>query len=154
MIDPGQFRDYVIRPTLADIDLGGLAAERLLLGTALTESGLIYLHQLGAGPALGLYQCEPATFHDIWANFLAGRTPLEGHVRELSVAPEDPMQLVTNLSLATAICRVHYFRAPAPLPDQRDAAGMAAYHKKWYNTVGGATDPTVSVANFQRAIAI
>ena len=58
------FRADVIQPTLAHLDgddaprFQGLAAENLLLGTALVESGLHYLHQLGGGPALGIYQIE------------------------------------------------------------------------------------------------
>ena len=53
MLDPGQFRRLVVRPALQAIGLCSPAAERLLLGTALTESGLTWLAQKGGGPARG-----------------------------------------------------------------------------------------------------
>lgn len=151
MIDIVQFRQYVIRPTLVHLGLGGLAAENLLLGTALTESGLMWLRQV-PGPALGVYQCEPATYHDLWANWLAGRKPLELLTRELMSGQDEWEQLVTNLAFATAICRLHYYRRPEALPAADDARGLAEYHKQWYNTPLGATDPKESVVNFERAI--
>jgi hypothetical protein len=153
MIDPSQLKKFVIRPILAAIGFGGAAAENLLLGTALTESGLVYLHQLGAGPALGLYQCEPATHDDVWVNYLAGHSALKSKVMAM-MTPDPPLhQLISNLAYATAICRVHYLRAPAPLPAAGDAAGMARYHKRFYNTAAGATDPAVSIESFRQAIA-
>jgi hypothetical protein len=153
VIDPSQFKALVIRPTLAGLELGGAAAENLLLGTALTESGLVWLHQLGAGPALGLYQDEPADHADLWQNFIARHADLRDRVRA-QMTPEAPLeQLVSNLAYATAICRCHYRRAPDPLPAADDAARMAAYHKRFYNTAAGATDPAASIENFRRAIA-
>jgi hypothetical protein len=51
----------------------------LLLGTALTESGdMHYLHQLGNGPALGVYQMEPTTHEDIYDNYLKYKKELPG----------------------------------------------------------------------------
>ena len=54
-------RVEVIRPALRALDLWSPAAEDLVLGTAAQESGLAYLRQIGGGPALGLWQIEPAT---------------------------------------------------------------------------------------------
>ena len=42
-----------IRPALTTLAAGGVAAEQLLLGTAIQESLLIHRQQLGGGPALG-----------------------------------------------------------------------------------------------------
>ena len=53
MRDPGHFLAYVVRPSLDSIGLWSPAAERLLLGTALTESELTWLRQRGDGPARG-----------------------------------------------------------------------------------------------------
>ena len=52
------------------------AAEELVLGTAIVESSLIYISQHGAGPALGLWQVEPATHDDLYANYLSYRQEL------------------------------------------------------------------------------
>jgi hypothetical protein len=69
----GIFVRATIGPVLRQLGLDEYrmqAAEELLLGTALQESGLIYRRQLNNGPALGLFQMEPATHDDIWADFL------------------------------------------------------------------------------------
>ena len=52
-LDPGQLLALVIRPTLKYLEWDGRAAEQLVLGTAITESRLRYIKQLGGGPALG-----------------------------------------------------------------------------------------------------
>ena len=64
-MNPTQFLKYVITPTLADLDMYSPAAAMLLLGTAVTESNLEYLRQLPDGPALSVYQIEPATARDV-----------------------------------------------------------------------------------------
>ena len=69
-LDATQLARYIIRPTLEYIGWRSPASERLVLGTAITESRLRFIRQLGSGPALGIYQMEPATFRDINANYL------------------------------------------------------------------------------------
>lgn len=46
-INPHQLRDLVIRPTLKRLGFWSTAAEELVLGTAIQESSLQYLQQLG-----------------------------------------------------------------------------------------------------------
>lgn len=152
MIDIRQFRDFVVRPTLGDLALGGLAAERLVLGTALVESGLVYLHQIGAGPALGFFQCEPATHDDIWNSYLFYNQELMARVKGTMSREPSLGQLMTNMSYMTAICRVHYRRAPFELGDPADPNWMADAHKRYYNTALGATDVSQSIHKFQQAI--
>ncbi len=107
MLNPDQFRSHVIRPTLATIGLQSRAAECLLLGTALVESGLTALVQKGREPALGVYQVEPGTHADIWKNFLAFRPALALKVAKLRALPNpDHGQLVWNLGYATAVARL------------------------------------------------
>ncbi len=140
MIAPIHFRKHVIRPILQKIGLWSEAAENLLLGTALAESRLTYLRQHGEGPALGLYQMEPATHDDIWKNFLDFRNdalPLQVDAF-LAKEPDRHAQLVTNLAYATAMVRVHYLRRPEPLPAAEDVFDLAAYWKQHYNTPLGA----------------
>ena len=137
MLDPGQFRRLVIRPALQAIGLCSPAAERLLLGTALTESGLRRLHQVG-GPALGIFQIEPATHADVWANYLAYRENLASRVASLASQRPRLDQLVWNLAYATAIARLIYYRRPEPLPAAADLAGLARYWKAHFNSALGA----------------
>ena len=138
MIDPRQLCDLVIRPTLQALDLWSPAAEALVLGTAIHESRLICLRQIGGGPALGLYQIEPATHADLCRNYLNNRPALKERVAAfLAPSPAPDAQLATNLAYATAICRLLYFRAPALLPAAGDIDGLAAYWKAHYNTPAG-----------------
>lgn len=153
MIDLRQFRNLVIRPALMEIDAFSVAAERLVLGTALVESNLQYIHQLGGGPAKGLFQCEPTTHDDIWENYLRYKVDLMNKLRGLMIPRMDMVdQLHGNHFYAAAICRIHYMRVKKALPQPNDALGMASYHKKYYNSVLGATDPAESVVHFQTAI--
>lgn len=128
----------MIRPALLDLRLHSPAAERLLLGTALTESGLSALAQDGVGPALGVYQIEPATHQDVWRNYLAFRPALAWRVgRFAGKAPRRQAQLITNLSYATVVARLIYRRRPEPLPGPGDLGGLAAYWKAHFNTTAG-----------------
>jgi hypothetical protein len=142
-LDVRQFRAEVVRPTLVALGLHSDAAEDLLVGTALVESRLRYLRQIGGGPALGVFQMEPATHDDIQANYLAHRARLRDAVAAFRApAPRpDSAQLATNLAYATAMCRVHYYRRPEALPAHGDVAGYAAYWKAHYNTALGAGTP-------------
>lgn len=153
MLNVSQFRKYVVAPTLRVLKLHSLAAENLLIGTALVESNLTYLHQLGTGPALGLFQMEPNTHHDIWENFLKFKGELSHRVALLMVGGlSDEEQLTGNTYYAAAMCRVHYLRDPQPLPDARDYVGLAKLHKRCYNTALGATKLSESTPIFQRVV--
>lgn len=134
------FLNHIIRPSLGCIGLSTPAACELLLGTALVESGLLHRRQLGGGPARGFFQMEPATHDDIWTNFLNYRSQLAGSVASLLSSPgaDKHTELETNDRYACAMARVHYARAPAPLPRAGDVVGMARYWKQYYNTLLGA----------------
>lgn len=156
-INKDQLRTLIIRPTLEYLGLWSEAAENLLMGTAAQESQLgTYIHQLGKGPALGIYQCEPATQRDIWENYLAHNTILHSKVSGLA-APvflnSKDNQIVWNLAYATAICRVHYLRVPHPLPSADDVPGLAAYWKKYYNSILGAGTEEEFINNYNKYVA-
>ena len=149
MLDISQFRTAIIRPALETIGLYSLAAEELVLGTALQESGLRYLEQLGDGPALGLFQMEPATHDDIQTNFLAYRPELLSSLRMLSHLTI-PLMLVGNLWYAAAMCRIHYYRAPEALPEAGQINAQASLWKLRYNTPAGKGTAAEYVANWNR----
>ena len=140
MIDPLQFRLLVIRPALVRLGLWSLAAERLLLGTALAESYLAYLKQK-PGPALGLFQIEPATHFDIWRNYLRYRPRLAAKVAGLtavfSLAHPPHERLITDLDYATVMARLVYRRDRFALPSSHDLVGLGAYYKRVFNTYAG-----------------
>lgn len=137
MLDVRQFRDLVIVPALETLELYSKSAEELILGTALQESGLRYLQQLGGGPALGLFQMEPATHDDLWATYLPRKPDLVQRLQSLS-QHRIALALATDLWYAAAMCRIHYYRVSDPLPAAGDTYGQAAYWKQHYNTPEGA----------------
>ena len=66
---------------------GGLAAERLVVGTLMTESGGRHLDQITGpkdvtlGTAYGVFQIEPATHEDLWESWLRYRKPDAAKIR-------------------------------------------------------------------------
>lgn len=131
-----------------------LSARALLVGTAAQESGLgRHLRQQGSGPALGVYQMEPATHDDIWANYLAYNKDLAAKVRKFAINGQpSASQLVGNLYYATAMARVHYLRNPEALPAFNDIPGLARYYKRHYNTPRGAATEAQFIANWNALI--
>jgi len=132
-----QLRDLVIKPTLQYLGMYSHDAENLMAGTCAVESRMgEYIKQLGNGPALGIFQMEPATHDDIWDNYISYRRPIADKVKAL-MTPDDPhTQLITNLAYATAMARIHYWRQTGKIPS--DLEGQAKYWKDHYNTHLGA----------------
>ncbi|GBR00924.1 hypothetical protein [Gluconobacter cerinus] len=154
-LDVGQLKHLVVQPALAALGLGGTAAVNLLTGTALAESRGAYVKQIGGGPALGLWQMEPATHDDCWANFLrfpVGQ-PYAG-ILENMLAHDLPRsaQMVSNLRYACAMARIRFYRVREALPSAQDPFALSRYHKVHYNTPLGAADPMANVDYFRRAV--
>lgn len=154
-MDGKQLRDFVVAPALKAIGLWSEAAERLVMGTAAHESeGFKWIDQTtaGPGPALGLWQIEPATYDDLVKNTLPGlRDPLRSALRPILDPPPPAQRLWSDLRLGAVVCRLLYYRAPAALPsDPGDIGALAAYWKRYYNTMLGAGVPAVWIANFRR----
>ena len=152
-INIDQLADLVIRPALFHIELHSEAAENLVLGTALVESRGEYIKQLGKGPALGIFQMEPATARDIWESYLMFNEPLGGLVRGLmtNIVEDNDVEIIGNLYYAAAMCRIHYRRVPRALPGPSDVEGMAAYWKRFYNTPAGKGTVEKAIPYFRQA---
>lgn len=132
-----QLRKHVIRPILLRLGLWSQAAENLLLGTALAESRGMYLKQI-RGPALGIYQMEPASHDRLWAGILSRRERLRQRIRLLLVPGFSRLdQLKWNLAYATAMARIYYLAVREPLPRASSAWAMARYWKRYWNTAAG-----------------
>lgn len=149
-LSPYHLINGVIRPTLKITDLWSESAEVLLIGTAITESGLKFLYQKGPGIdnnpyndglGKGLYQMETATHDDIWTNYLMFQPNLAVRVRRFMALPQkekpDANQLIWNLAYATLMCRMRYLRIKEPLPSAGNIKEIARYWKKYYNTENG-----------------
>ena len=154
MIDLTQFRLLVVRATLHRLETAAavaysLAAENLLIGTALHESeNLTYLAQVN-GPALGLWQMEPETYKDIWENYLDYRPQMRISAMFGGVPPVSA--LVTDMALGCVMARIKYLRAPEPLPEANDAFGLQAYYKAVFNSPAGRATVANSLPSFQLA---
>lgn len=150
-------RRFIIEPVLQDLGLLSASAVNLLLGTCAQESRMgHFLRQQGAGPALGIFQMEPATHDDIWRNYLMYHGDLAGRV--WSYLPDanrspDPRNLVWNLKYATAMARIHYRRSPLPLPPADDISGLARMWKQVYNTPAGRGTEAEFISNYRRFVA-
>ena len=171
-LDPFEFRDRIIRPTLhifgAKFETD--AAVNLLLGTAIQETNLDHLKQLAGGPAAGLYQIEPATHEDLIKTYffqglpseIIGRQNAERRRRRAlyfsvldmfrSQVPAAVLQLEGSLFYQTAVARFIYWRVPKALPDADDIPGLAAYWKKWWNTPLGKGTVAQYIKNWKRAM--
>lgn len=153
MFDKRQFKE-MIEDVLKRLDLYSESAVNLLLGTAAQESRFgTYLKQLGTGPAMGVFQMEPATELDIWKNFLAYKAPLVQKLREVCGNDKpNPQALKGNLYYAIAMCRIHYLRKTEPLPAADDIRGLGLYWKRHYNTMLGKGTIDEFVENYKKYV--
>lgn len=141
-----QFHLYITIPALKGIGLFSPEAAQLVTGTALAESGLVFVDQVTngperPGPAYGLFQMEARTYHDHWDRWLVTQKKELAAKLERLILPVPGImgidQLHGNHYYAAAMCRVHYLRAPAKLPGWNDLEGQARYWKEFYNTKYG-----------------
>lgn len=151
----GQFKS-LIEETLKEIDMYSEAAVNLLLGTAAQESAFgTYIKQVGGGPALGVFQMEPATHDDIWDNYIMYqgrlRLRLDNIVKYEYI---ESKELQWNLKYAIAMARLQYYRRPEPLPSKQDIPALAAYWKQWYNTPKGKGTIDEFIHNYQKYVGI
>lgn len=155
-LDPREVRDFIVRPVLGILQLPSpLVSERLVMGTAAQESGFGHIKQAG-GPALGLWQMEPATFNDLFYGYLRHtkvaslRLRLQGCMID-GMEPVD--QLKGNLYFSAAMCRIHYYAKPFTMSANASAAELAAIWKKWYNSMLGTGTEAQFIANYAKYVA-
>lgn len=130
-IDKDQLRE-LITDVLLEANLHSPAAVELLMLTAAVESNLgTYIKQI-EGPALGIFQMEPATEKDLWKNYLEYKDKTADTIRRYDTAAKDDLRW--NLGYAILMTRVHYLRIKEPLPPADDVHALALYWKRHYNT--------------------
>jgi len=144
-MDSQQLLDHIIVPTLKYMGGGydSLDARMLKLSTAAIESNCgYYIKQVG-GPALGIWQMEPATHDDVWRNCDALKKPrFAMHIKKLMIK-KSPLSVHKNLIIspmyACAMARLKYSMDIEALPYHNDKKSVYEYYKWIYNTELGAS---------------
>src|ERR1041385_1269277 len=135
-INVNQLIELVIRPALKQMDAYSSAAEQLVIGTAAKESACgFYLHQMGEGPACGIWQMEPATYQNCWNEYLIDHPVTKRLILSscgYAFAPPAD-RLITDMKLAAMMCRVKYLWISHALPAFGDITAQAYYWAKYYN---------------------
>jgi hypothetical protein len=143
----------LIQQTLQPLVLYSPAAEELLMATCAQESLLGQFRRQVSGPAIGIYQMEPADFADIWTNFLAYRPTLRDQIAALaSTQPPRPIELQDNDRFSTAMTRVHYLRCPRGLPEPTDLTALWWFYRVNYNSLQGKATQEQFVANYKKYV--
>lgn len=107
------------------------SAVELLLMVAAHESGHFkYVQQIN-GPALGLFQMEPATYKEIRKYMLRHEDRFE------LIKCSSAERMVIDVRYAAAMARIFFMRFPEALPCATDTRGLAKYAKKYWNTEAG-----------------
>lgn len=139
MFNLNQFKECILVPTLSTMQMYSDDALELLIFTCAAESnGGTYLKQI-KGPALGIFQMEPATHQDIWVNYIFNSSRIISLLSFNFQCPTIQLaeRMVYDLQYAAVMARLHYSRFPEPLPDKDDVDGLFDYYKKYYNTESG-----------------
>ena len=144
-----QLYDCIIKPT--HTYMGGNYESRnanfLSLCTAAIESNCgYYIKQVG-GPALGIWQMEPATHKDIYRECDALKTvgtedsKTYELLQKLQVGAyiAGQSKMIMSPMYACAMARLKYSMDVAPLPDSENIRAVYDYYKRIYNTPAGAS---------------
>lgn len=140
MLPSKQLRELVIQPALHSIGLWSQEAEDLLVMICAHESnGGDYIAQI-SGPALGIYQMEPATYNGLWSKMrgteekymiLGSKILFACHF----TGKPDVNEMVWNMKYATMMARVFFLPNREPIPI--DIEDLSRYAKKYWNTSEG-----------------
>jgi hypothetical protein len=155
MLDCSQFRSLIVEPVLSKLRVYSKNAEEILVFTCAVESkGGTFLQQI-KGQALGIFQMEPNTYSDIWANYIRSRNQLATLMALHFGCNKIPdiERLIYDLHFATAMTRIHFLRVPGNLPESKDIDAMWDYYKKYYNTEKGKAKKEDSIKKYQEFIA-
>ena len=125
----------IIDWTLKYLNMHSDDASALVYRTGMAETKYNHLKQMGDGPALGFFQCEPNTMKDIMENYVSYRDGLKQKIYYLGYNDDNPeMSLMSNVALQVAFCRIKYRRDRLPIPNKDKIEEQAKYWKRVYNT--------------------
>lgn len=151
MLNPGQFKDLIVIPTLERIGLSSPAAINLVCGTALVESNLESISQIPSGIAKGLFQIENATYLDL-LHRLSEKKALQNSVLNALHFVSFPLSadyLIGNIYAGVIFCRLKYYFNPEPLPEADNISGLADFWSRIYNTRNSMIDKTRFIGRYE-----
>lgn len=121
-INPADFRQLILRPTLQKLGKWSPSLENLLLGTA-AQASCLGLQSI-CGQGLGVYRIRQELHQSVWDQYLAFDADLASAVRGLASQREflcNPhAELITNLSYSSAIAWAIYASRNADIPQDPD----------------------------------
>tara|TARA_R100001082_G_C4358750_1_gene158246 strand:- start:504 stop:947 length:444 start_codon:yes stop_codon:yes gene_type:complete len=125
----------IIDWTLHELDMHSDDAVELIYRTGMAETKYKHLIQMGGGPAVGFFQCEPATMHDIIENYASYRPNIMTKLYALGYDEKDAeMRMMGSIPLQVAFCRLKYRRDKHSIPASDDIEAQGKYWKRVYNT--------------------
>tara|TARA_B100001094_G_C17896102_1_gene654099 strand:+ start:194 stop:640 length:447 start_codon:yes stop_codon:yes gene_type:complete len=126
---------HIIKWTLNYIGMYSDDSAELIYRTGMAETGYRVLKQIGGGPALGFFQCEPNTMLDIMKNYVDYRQELKHKIVALGYNEEHSSDiLMSNIALQVAFCRLKYRRDKYQIPNKSKLEEQGKYWKRVYNT--------------------
>lgn len=153
MFDITQFREDILAPTLNALQFRDPAFLELLVFTCAAESaGGTYVKQI-KGPALGIFQLEPATFTDCWVNYVV-RKPDIINLLSLNLAVHrmpQPVEMITDLKLAVAMAALLYKQRKAA-PKDIEIDTLWNLYKELWNTPKGKAEKEPCLKAYKRFI--
>ena len=148
-MDAQQLHDLIIKPTLEYMNGNYYSKDAafLLLCTAAIESNCGHYIKQVNGPALGIWQMEPNTLHDIYDNcdaIVTNHTEMYKKLDSIDLfdatsSEELEQSLVISPMYACAMARLKYSMDSEALPDHKDTLAVYEYYKKIFNTELGAS---------------
>lgn len=143
-MDAQQLHDHIIKPTLKYMggNYDSKNARMLLLATAAIESHCGYYIKQVNGPALGIWQMEPATHHDVNLNCDALKNNDFGKKIVYLIPMYNDFKsgtLIDAPKYACAMARLKYSMDKEALPSHDEPYETYRYYKRVYNTRLGAS---------------
>lgn len=110
-------------------------AVELIYRTGMAETKYKHLIQMGGGPAVGFFQCEPSTMRDIIENYASYRPDIMTKLWALGYDDkDDTMRMMGSIPLQVAFCRLKYRRDKHMIPSAENIEEQGKYWKRVYNT--------------------
>lgn len=145
----------IVRPTIGQMGYWSEDSEELLMMVSAHESqGFMKRRQDGGGPAKGLCQMEPVAFDDLRLRYFPLRPEIRAAV--LGVLPPGTQMSLDLLEaddrFAFAMARAHFLKVPEPIPPRDDLEAMAAYAKRFWNSMAGKATPEKYLSDYRRYV--